>query len=163
MFRKFGSCPPIPPARPPEPWRQYPSSPEGWGVKMEWKRTIINSNLSYYRQSRPMTLNWNWMKMPPSDLNNQSSSGCHHRWLFNFQWPHLCLLSQSYPTTYNALVRIAIYLDPKSKSIIYKSFIRSNFEYCPLVERLKTINLKRYKSDHCEFFNIHISYHMKNY
>ena len=23
-----------PPARPPGPWRQYPSSPEGWGVKM---------------------------------------------------------------------------------------------------------------------------------
>ena len=22
-----------PPARPPEPWRQYPSSPKGWGVK----------------------------------------------------------------------------------------------------------------------------------
>ena len=22
-----------PPARPPEPWRQYPSSPEGWGIK----------------------------------------------------------------------------------------------------------------------------------
>ena len=24
-----------PPARPPGPWRQYPSSPEGWGVKMD--------------------------------------------------------------------------------------------------------------------------------
>ena len=22
--------------RPPEPWRQYPSSPEGWGVKTDW-------------------------------------------------------------------------------------------------------------------------------
>ena len=33
----------------------------------------------------------------------------------------------------NALARISKYLDPKSKSIIYKSFIRSNFEYCPLV------------------------------
>ena len=33
-FRKFGSRPP---ARPPGPWRQYPSSPEGWGVKScEW-------------------------------------------------------------------------------------------------------------------------------
>ena len=24
-----------PPARPPEPWRQYPSNPEGWGVKIQ--------------------------------------------------------------------------------------------------------------------------------
>ena len=29
-FRKSGSRPPD---RPPAPWRQYPSSPEGWGVK----------------------------------------------------------------------------------------------------------------------------------
>ena len=29
-FRKFGSRPP---ARPPQPWRQYSSSPKGWGVK----------------------------------------------------------------------------------------------------------------------------------
>ena len=28
-FRKSGS-------RPPGPWRQYPSSPEGWGVKSQW-------------------------------------------------------------------------------------------------------------------------------
>ena len=33
----------------------------------------------------------------------------------------------------NALARISKYLDPKSKSIIYNSFIRSNFEYCQLV------------------------------
>ena len=33
----------------------------------------------------------------------------------------------------NALARISKYLDPKSKSIICNSFIRSNFEYCPLV------------------------------
>ena len=26
------------PARPPGPWRQYPSSPEGWGVKSYWER-----------------------------------------------------------------------------------------------------------------------------
>ena len=25
----------LPPARPPEPWRQYPSSPKGWGVKTD--------------------------------------------------------------------------------------------------------------------------------
>ena len=29
-IRKFGSRPPT---RPPGPWRQYPSSPKGWGVK----------------------------------------------------------------------------------------------------------------------------------
>ena len=34
---------------------------------------------------------------------------------------------------FNALVRISKYLNPKFKSIIYNSFIRSNFEYCPLV------------------------------
>ena len=66
----------------------------------------------------------------------------------------------------NALARISKYLDPKSKSIIYNSFIRSNFEYCPLygtfVVRPITINLKRYKSDRCEFFKIHMSYHTKN-
>ena len=28
-----------PPARPPGPWRQYPSSPEGWGVKRCDRRT----------------------------------------------------------------------------------------------------------------------------
>ena len=33
----------------------------------------------------------------------------------------------------NALARFSKYLDPKSKSIIYNSFTRSNFEYCPLV------------------------------
>ena len=33
----------------------------------------------------------------------------------------------------NALARISKYLDPKSKNVIYNSFIRSNFEYCPLV------------------------------
>ena len=29
-----------PPARPPGPWRQYPSSPEGWGVKRHTAYTI---------------------------------------------------------------------------------------------------------------------------
>ena len=29
-----------PPARPPGPWRQYPSSPEGWGVKTGFTKTI---------------------------------------------------------------------------------------------------------------------------
>ena len=33
----------------------------------------------------------------------------------------------------NASAKISKYLDPKSISIIYNSFIRSNFEYCPLV------------------------------
>ena len=40
-----------PPARPPEPWRQYPSSPEGWGVKvwhhkrLSWGIHILRTNL----------------------------------------------------------------------------------------------------------------------
>ena len=44
----------------------------------------------------------------------------------------------------NALARFSKYLDPKSKSIIYNSFIRSNFKYCPLVWHLcgKTNNNK---------------------
>ena len=33
----------------------------------------------------------------------------------------------------NASAKISKYLDPKSISIIYNSFIRSNFEYCPLL------------------------------
>ena len=33
----------------------------------------------------------------------------------------------------NALASISKYLDPKSKNVICNSFIRSNFEYCPLV------------------------------
>ena len=41
-------------------------------VLMEWKRILINSNWWFYRQTRPMTLNWSWMKIPHSDLKNQS-------------------------------------------------------------------------------------------
>jgi hypothetical protein len=33
----------------------------------------------------------------------------------------------------NALTRISRYLDVKSRTIIYNSFIRSNFDYCPLI------------------------------
>ena len=33
----------------------------------------------------------------------------------------------------NALARIYKYLDPKSKYIIYNSFVASNFNYCPIV------------------------------
>ena len=64
----------------------------------------------------------------------------------------------------NALARISKYLDPKSKNVIYNSFIRSNFEYCPLsVEKQKIKNLKRFKNDRYEFCMILMSYHMKNY
>ena len=44
----------------------------------------------------------------------------------------------------NALARVSKYLDPKSKNVIYNSFIRSNFEYCPLVWHFcgKTNNTK---------------------
>ena len=38
---------------------------------MEWKRTLINSILLHCRQIRPMTLNWNWTRIPHSDLKNQ--------------------------------------------------------------------------------------------
>ena len=33
-----------PTARPPGPWRQYPSSPEGWGVKMQSHGRVRNTN-----------------------------------------------------------------------------------------------------------------------
>ena len=33
----------------------------------------------------------------------------------------------------NALSRVSRYLDTKSKSILYNSFVASNFNYCPLV------------------------------
>ena len=35
-----------PPARPPGPWRQYPSSPDGWGVKWvsDWDRSLSGGN-----------------------------------------------------------------------------------------------------------------------
>ena len=40
-----------PPARPPGPWRQYPSSPEGWGVK-RWYDTAYSFN------TLRLTQNW---------------------------------------------------------------------------------------------------------
>ena len=36
-----------PPARPPGPWRQYPSSPEGWGVKNKFNSIPIQSEVFY--------------------------------------------------------------------------------------------------------------------
>ena len=36
----------------------------------------------------------------------------------------------------NALARFSKYLDPKSKNVICNIFLRSNFEYCPLVWHL---------------------------
>ena len=41
-------------------------------VIMEWKQTLINSNLWYYCQTWLMTLNWSWMKIHHSDLKNLS-------------------------------------------------------------------------------------------
>ena len=40
-----------PPARPPGPWRQYPSSPEGWGVKMG-----LITNFSHFSTWPPQNL-----------------------------------------------------------------------------------------------------------
>ena len=34
-----------PAARPPGPWRQYPSSPEGWGVKSIPSDLIAHNNV----------------------------------------------------------------------------------------------------------------------
>ena len=58
-FRKFGRSPPgRPSAHPPRPWRQYPSSPEGWGVKKtqyipldmqinKWFQLTLNNACNY--------------------------------------------------------------------------------------------------------------------
>ena len=55
----------------------------------------------------------------------------------------------------NALARISKYLDFKSKTIIYNSFILSNFNHCPLAWHFcgKTNNQKldNCKSDHWEY------------
>ena len=55
----------------------------------------------------------------------------------------------------NALVRIFKYFNFKSKSIIYNSFILSNFNYCPLARFfcVKQIvrSLRSYKSGHWEY------------
>ena len=37
-----------PPARPPEPWRQYPSSPKGWRVKTNLSRFLTPNNIYMY-------------------------------------------------------------------------------------------------------------------
>ena len=46
---------------------------------------------------------------------------------------HLSQLCKKASRQLNALSRISRFLDTSSKVIIYNSFIRSNFEYCPLV------------------------------
>ena len=43
-----------PPNRPPGPWRQYPSSPEGWGVKSSiWSWFEIKNWIEYQFQASP--------------------------------------------------------------------------------------------------------------
>ena len=42
-----------PTARPPGPWRQYPSNPEGWGVKIteNWLNTAVFGHMEHYNRS----------------------------------------------------------------------------------------------------------------
>ena len=47
-------------------------SPLSGLVIMEWRRTLQNSNLWYCHQTRLMTSNWNWMRIPYLNLKNQS-------------------------------------------------------------------------------------------
>ena len=62
----------------------------------------------------------------------------------------------------NALARISKYLDPKSKNVIYNSFIRSNFEYCPLVWHFcgKTNNNKLEKIQERSLRILHDTYEL---
>ena len=46
---------------------------------------------------------------------------------------HICRCCKKAKIQWNALSRIAKYLDMKSKKLIFNSFIMSNFNYCPLV------------------------------
>ena len=47
-------------------------SPLSGLVIMEWKRTLQNFNLWYCHQTRLMTSNWNWMRIPYLSLKYQS-------------------------------------------------------------------------------------------
>ena len=96
-------------------------------VIMEWKRALINSNLWFYRETRPITL-----KLLKLGEKSVKALGViiDNRLTFSDHLSAYCLKAAR---QHNALSRISKYLDPKFKSIIYNSFIRSNFEYCPLV------------------------------
>ena len=99
-------------------------------VIMEWKRTLQNSNLWYCHQTLLMTLNWNWSILRPEKSVEALGVIIDHCLTFSDHISTCCLKADR---QLNALARISKYLDPKSKSAIYNSFIRSNFEYCPLV------------------------------
>ena len=64
----------------------------------------------------------------------------------------------------NALARISKYLDPKSENVIYNSFIRSNFEYCPLIWHFceKTSNNKLEKIQDRSLRILHDTYELSN-
>ena len=47
-----------PTARPPGPWRQYPSSPEGWGVKMHLK---MSTKLQQFCLILNVLAHWGWV------------------------------------------------------------------------------------------------------
>ena len=58
-YRDMGSAS-LAAARPPEPWRQYPSSPKGWGVK---------TDMTHWQAFRPKVssifkerMHWHWIK-----------------------------------------------------------------------------------------------------
>ena len=52
-----------PPARPPGPWRQYPSSPEGWGVKTDKPHAFFSPMLSRYAIVQNVTRNLKCLDM----------------------------------------------------------------------------------------------------
>ena len=49
---------------------------------------------------------------------------------FNYQITRMCKKAAG---QLNILLRISKFLSPECKILIYKSFIRSNFNYCPVV------------------------------
>ena len=107
-------------------------SPLSGLVIMEWKRTLQNSNLWFV--TKP---NW-WHRIEigreyhTKTWKISQGPGSHHRQSFDVEWSYWCCCIKD-TRQLNALVRISKYFDPKSKRVLYNSFIRSNFEYCPLV------------------------------
>ena len=77
-----------------------------------------------------MSQYWEWYN--PSVRTLSKSSGGHYRRPTAIQRTYSACCSKA-SRQLNALSRISKHINLKSKSIIYNSFIASNFNYCPLV------------------------------
>ena len=131
-------------------------------VIMERKRTLQNSNLWYCHQNPTddieLKLDENTILRPEKSVKALGVI-IDNRLTFSDHISACCL---KVARQLNALVRIAKYLDPKSKNVIYNSFIRSNFEYCPLVWHFcgKTNNNKLVKIQERSLRILHDTYEL---